>query len=98
MTDTPPKLSPAAEAISEMVTATINEEKRGQAFRVHMEELVKADFVQIELRIGEWHWSVTAKAERIAELKALIIDTMKEGFRVADEEYRSGNEAQPGYG
>ena len=93
-----PKISPAAEAISEMVTNSINDEKRGQAFRIHMEELVKADFFQIELRIGEWHWSVTAKAERIAEIKALIIDTMKEGFKIADDEYKSGNEPQPGYG
>ena len=76
----------AAEAVAGIVNNAINDEKRGQAFRLHMEEMIKNDYVSIDLTIGEWHWSLVGKAAHLPELKSLIIDTMKEGFQVSHDE------------
>src|SRR3990167_1213416 len=94
-----PKNLTAAEAVAGIVNNAINDEKRGQAFRVHMEELVKNDYVSIDLTIGEWHWSLVAKASHLPELKSLIIDSMKEGFQVShdEEKYEASKGSFAGY-
>lgn len=73
------------------------------AFRTHMQEILKNDYAQIALTIGEWHWQITVRGDRIPDIQALIIRTMKQGFKVAEEEEayvpaaRNGP-ADPGYG
>ena len=70
------------------------------AFRIHMEEMIKNDYVSLTLTIGEWKWEVVFKAANIAAITELIGKTMKKGFSVAkEEEYHAKNGAvQPGYG
>ena len=70
------------------------------AFRIHMEEMIRNDYVSLTLTIGEWKYEVVFKADNIAAITELIGKTMKKGFSVAkEEEYRAKNgAAQPGYG
>ena len=74
-------------------------ELRGEAWRVHAQQMMAHDYVSIDLTIGEWHWSLVAKASHLPELKSLIIDTMKEGFQVShdEEKYEARNGNFVGY-
>src|SRR3990167_6114657 len=90
----------AAEVVEGIVN-TINDDKRGQIFRVHMQELIRGDFVNLDIVIGEWHFSIVFRADLIAAIQKMIVSMMRAGFHVAHdegEEYRSHGGSPPGYG
>ena len=90
----------AAEVVEGIVN-TINDDKRGQVFRVHMQELIRGDFVNLDIVIGEWHFSIVFRADHIAAIQKMIVSMMRAGFHVAHdegEEYRSHGGSPPGYG
>ena len=90
----------AAEVVEGIVN-TINDDKRGQVFRVHMQELIRGDFVNLDIVIGEWHFSIVFRADHIAAIQKMIVSMMRAGLHVAHdegEEYRSHGGSPPGYG
>ena len=95
------KPTTTAQALVAAVSETLNDDKRGQVFRAHMQELIRGDFVNLDIVIGEWHFSIVFRADHIAAIQKMIVSMMRAGFHVAHdegEEYRSHGGSPPGYG
>ena len=66
--------------------STPGERIAAEAFRTHMQEILKNDYTHITLTIGEWHWAITARGERLPQITDLVLKTMRRGFQIAKDE------------